>query len=90
MNSSLLCFAAKKVSLADVGIVGGLTDGSDEMLKGHTAPIYMGRAMGSGTGLGRSNFTTTTSAQSQASVGDDDFFSSLGTQPYQFSNTYKK
>ncbi|PON86195.1 ENTH domain containing protein [Trema orientale] len=75
--------APKKVSLADVGVVGGLGDGLDDREKGPPASYYMGRAMGSGSGLGRSGFTS-----SQA-TGGDDFFSSLGSQQYQYSGFQK-
>ncbi|KAK1267518.1 Clathrin interactor EPSIN 1 [Acorus gramineus] len=51
--------APKKVSLADIGIVGGLSDMSHEE-KGPPASAYMGRAMGSGSGLGWSGFTSST------------------------------
>ncbi|XP_030530694.1 clathrin interactor EPSIN 1 isoform X2 [Rhodamnia argentea] len=66
--------APKKVSLADVGVVGGLSDGSDERQKGPPTSFYMGRAMGTGSGLGMSGFTS-----SQA-TGGDDFFSSFASQ----------
>ena len=75
--------AAKKVSLVDVGIVGGLSDGSDEREKGPPASFYMGRAMGAGSGLGRSGLTS-----SQA-VGGNDVFSSLSGQQYQFGGFQK-
>ncbi|KAM3710204.1 hypothetical protein ACB098_01G012600 [Castanea mollissima] len=75
--------APKKVSLVDVGIVGGLTDGSDEREKGPPTSFYMGRAMGSGSGLGKSGFTS-----SQA-VGDNDIFSSLGGQQSQYGGFQK-
>lgn len=74
--------APKKVSLADVGIVGGLSDGSDEREKGPPTSFYMGRAMGTGTGLGKSGFT------SPESAGDDPF-SNFGNQQYQFGS-FKK
>ncbi|XP_015885107.1 clathrin interactor EPSIN 1 isoform X1 [Ziziphus jujuba] len=78
--------APKKVNLADVGVVGGLSDGLDEREKGPQASYLMGRAMGSGTGLGRSGFTS-----SQATGGDqfDDFFSTLNGQPYQYGGFQK-
>lgn len=76
--------AAKKVSLVDVGIVGGLSDGADEMAKGPPPSFHMGRAMGTGSGLGRSGFTS-----SQATV-EDDLFSNLGSQQYQFGGSFKK
>nr|XP_010313445.1 clathrin interactor EPSIN 1 [Solanum lycopersicum] len=71
--------APTKVNLADVGIMGGLTDGSDGKEKGPTT-FYMGRAMGQGTKLGQSGFTST-------ATGADDFFSSH--QNYQFGNFQK-
>ncbi|MED6182166.1 hypothetical protein PIB30_026020 [Stylosanthes scabra] len=73
----------KKVNLADVGIVGGLSDGSDEVVKGPTPSFYMGTAMGSGSGLGRSGFTP-----SQTQTGND-MFSSLSSQQYQFGGFQK-
>ncbi|KAK6776662.1 hypothetical protein RDI58_027663 [Solanum bulbocastanum] len=71
--------APTKVNLADVGIMGGLTDGSDGKEKGPTT-FYMGRAMVQGTKLGQSRFTST-------ATGADDFFSSH--QNYQFGNFQK-
>ncbi|XP_027181229.1 clathrin interactor EPSIN 1 isoform X1 [Coffea eugenioides] len=73
--------APKKVNLADVGIV-GLTDGSEEKEKGPPPSFYMGRAMGTGSGLGKSGFPS-------ASSEGDDFFSSLSSQQYQFGG-FKK
>ncbi|KAH7574309.1 hypothetical protein JRO89_XS03G0280300 [Xanthoceras sorbifolium] len=64
--------APKKVSLADVGVVGGLSD-IDEREKGPPPSFYMGRAMGTGSGLGRTGFTS-----SQTMAGDD-FFSNFGS-----------
>ncbi|KAL0407731.1 UNVERIFIED_CONTAM: Clathrin interactor EPSIN 1 [Sesamum radiatum] len=72
---------AKKVNLADVGIVGGLTDGSEEKDKGPLPPFYMGQAMGVGSGIGKSGFTSTSKG--------DDFFSSLGSQQYQYGGFQK-
>ncbi|KAF9613518.1 hypothetical protein IFM89_008435 [Coptis chinensis] len=67
--------APKKMNLADIGIVGGISDGSDEKEKGPPA-THMGRAMGSGSGLGSS-----LSGFTSAGVGGgEDFFSSLGQQ----------
>ncbi|CAI0441435.1 unnamed protein product [Linum tenue] len=88
--------APKKVSLVDVGVMGDLGGGQEEKEKSAAAPpaFYMGRAMGSGSGLGMSGFTTGPSsgfASSQpqstpdAGTGADQFFSSLGSsQQYQF------
>ncbi|PWA37891.1 ENTH/VHS [Artemisia annua] len=45
---------AKKVDLSDVGIVGGLSAGTEEKDKGLPNSLYMGRAMGTGSGLGKS------------------------------------
>ncbi|CAK9169026.1 unnamed protein product [Ilex paraguariensis] len=75
--------ALKKVNLADVGVVGGLTNGSDEKDKAPPTSFYMGRAMGAGSGLSRSGFTSTTAG------GGDDLFSSFGSQQYQFGNSGK-
>ncbi|KAG9157024.1 hypothetical protein Leryth_009068 [Lithospermum erythrorhizon] len=77
--------APKKVNLADVGVVGGLTDGTEVNDKGPIASWNMGRAMGGGTGLGISGYGST-------ATGDDDgFFSSLSnnSQQYQFGNFQK-
>ncbi|XWS17669.1 hypothetical protein CRYUN_Cryun33cG0087500 [Craigia yunnanensis] len=74
--------APKKVSLADVGIVGGLSD-VDEREKGPPTSFYMGRAMGTGSGLGKTGFTS-----SQATA-EDDLFSSFRNQQYQFGS-FKK
>ncbi|XP_019184907.1 PREDICTED: clathrin interactor EPSIN 1 isoform X2 [Ipomoea nil] len=64
--------APKKVNLSDVGIVGGLTDGFEEKDKGPTVQttFYMGRAMGQGSGLGKTGFT---------SNSKDDIFSSFSS-----------
>ncbi|KAL6216755.1 hypothetical protein ACLB2K_009974 [Fragaria x ananassa] len=71
----------KKVNLADVGIVGGLTDGADEREKGPPTSFNMGRAMGSGMGLGKSGYQ---------GAGDDDFFSSLSSgQQYSYGGFQK-
>ncbi|KAG7943419.1 hypothetical protein I3843_15G037800 [Carya illinoinensis] len=75
--------APKKVSLADVGVVGGLSDGFDEREKGPPTSYYMGRAMGAGSGLGRSSFTS-----SQA-MGGNDIFSDRSRQQYQFGDFQK-
>ncbi|KAK9043949.1 hypothetical protein V6N11_072272 [Hibiscus sabdariffa] len=62
--------APTKVSLADVGILGGLSD-VDKREKGPPTSVYMGRAMGTGSGLGKTGFTS-----SQATA-EDDIFSSF-------------
>ncbi|ERN15220.1 hypothetical protein AMTR_s00056p00188580 [Amborella trichopoda] len=55
--------APKKTSLADIGIV-GLSDGYEQKIESQRAPIsYMGRAMGSGSGLAISGFGSTTMDQ---------------------------
>ncbi|XP_002276103.1 clathrin interactor EPSIN 1 [Vitis vinifera] len=77
--------APKKINLADVGIVGGLSDGSDEREKGPQTSFSMGQAMGIGSGLGKSGFTSPPTG----GVGGDDIFSSLGSQQYQFGG-FKK
>lgn len=66
--------AATKVNLADIGIVGGLTDGSAETDKGPLPSFYMGQAMGAGSGAGRPPFTETSTSAPTTTI--DDFFSS--------------
>ncbi|WCJ29555.1 ENTH/VHS family protein [Euphorbia peplus] len=78
--------APKKVSLVDVGVVGDLGAGQDEKEKGPPTSFYMGRAMGTGSGLG---FTSSQSTATPSQALDDDFFSSLGSQQYQFGG-FKK
>ncbi|MCE0482259.1 hypothetical protein HAX54_040841 [Datura stramonium] len=73
--------APKKVNLADVGIVGGLTDGSDEREKGPIS-FYTSRSMGQGIGHSKSGFPS-------AATAGDDIFSSLNTQNYQFGSFQK-
>ncbi|PWA39337.1 ENTH/VHS-like protein [Artemisia annua] len=65
----------KKVDLSDVGIVGGLSAGTEEKEKGLPNSLYMGRAMGTGSGLGKS-----TGYSTSATADMDDFFSSLSFQ----------
>lgn len=55
-----LLVSAKKTSLADVGIVGQLCDEFDEKETALPTSAYMGRAMGIGSGLGRSTFSAST------------------------------
>ncbi|XP_057799723.1 clathrin interactor EPSIN 1 [Salvia miltiorrhiza] len=73
--------APKKVNLAGVGIVGGLTDPSEEKDKGALPSFYMGRPMGSGPMLGKSGPTSTST--------NDNFFSSLSSQQNQFGSFQK-
>ncbi|KAH1105429.1 hypothetical protein J1N35_009197 [Gossypium stocksii] len=60
--------ALKKVSLADVGILGELSD-VDKRDRGPPTSLHMGRAMGTGSGLGKTGFTSATA--------EDDIFSSF-------------
>lgn len=69
-----ICFSAKKASLADVGVVGGLRDNSA------TASAYMGQSMG--IGLGPSG-TTHAGIFTSPAAGNSSF-SSFGQQ--QFGN----
>ncbi|GJY88018.1 clathrin interactor EPSIN 1 [Tanacetum coccineum] len=71
----VLRVVAKKVDLTDVGIVGGLSAGTEEKDKGLPNSLYMGRAMGTGSGLGKS-----TGYSTSATADMDDFFSSLSFQ----------
>ncbi|KAI3860104.1 hypothetical protein MKX03_033804 [Papaver bracteatum] len=86
-----------KTNLADIGIVGGLGDMSDET-KGAQTSHYMGRAMGAGSGYGMagSGYGMSSSGSGMSgfistgtgSVNDDDFFSSL-SQPQTYGS-FKK
>ncbi|KAI3682215.1 hypothetical protein L2E82_50078 [Cichorium intybus] len=69
----------KKVDLTDVGIVGGLSAGPEEKDKGLPSSLYMGQAMGTGSGLSKSTSAFTTSS----STDIDDFFSSLSSTTHQ-------
>ncbi|KAE8698432.1 Clathrin interactor EPSIN 1 [Hibiscus syriacus] len=59
--------APSKVSLVDVGILGGLSD-IDKREKGPPTSFNMGRAMGTSSGIGKTGFTS-----SQATAEDDIF-----------------
>lgn len=63
--------AAKKVNLADIGIVGGLTDASESKEKGHPPSFDMGIAMGAPSGVSKSEVSNSTSAP----ILHDDFSS---------------
>ncbi|KAJ9537194.1 hypothetical protein OSB04_029927 [Centaurea solstitialis] len=67
----------KKVDLTDVGIVGGLSVGAEEKDKGLPNSLYMGRAMGTGSGIGKSMSYTTTPSTTATDM--EDFFSSLSS-----------
>ncbi|CAH8319852.1 unnamed protein product [Eruca vesicaria subsp. sativa] len=76
--------APKKASLADVGVVGGLSN--DEGNKATAAAYYSGWSMGAGSGLGKTglyNAQQQQQQQQQAPEISDDFFSSLSNQRYQ-------
>ncbi|KAK9742060.1 hypothetical protein RND81_03G145700 [Saponaria officinalis] len=74
--------APKKVNLADIGIVGGLSDGTDEKQKGTSTFPYMGTSMGMGSGYGTSGFSQTTASS-------DDFFSSFTSSQHQYGGFQK-
>lgn len=76
--------AAKKVNLADIGIVGGLTDGSESKEKGPMPLFNMGIAMGVGSGASKSNATT-----ASPPLIDDDFFSSLSSEQHHVGSFQK-
>ncbi|CAA0821303.1 Clathrin interactor EPSIN 1 [Striga hermonthica] len=80
--------APKKVNLADVGVVGGLTDGSEGNNKGSLPSFYTGNAMGVGSGAGKSAFVSTSTSTS-TSTTNDDFFSGLSSQQYQYGGFQK-
>ncbi|ESQ41136.1 hypothetical protein EUTSA_v10013137mg [Eutrema salsugineum] len=73
--------APKKASLADVGVVGDLSN--DEGNKGSAAAYYSGWSMGAGSGLGKTGVYSAQQQQQQAPEISDDFFSSLSNQRYQ-------
>ncbi|KAL8195801.1 hypothetical protein R6Q57_025554 [Mikania cordata] len=73
----------KKVDLTDVGIVGGLSNGVEEKDKGLPNSFYMGQAMGTGSGLGKSTGFTTSATDM------DDFFSSLSGPQNHFDSFQK-
>ncbi|XP_012477312.1 clathrin interactor EPSIN 1 isoform X3 [Gossypium raimondii] len=66
LNISAQPCTVKKVSLADVGILGELSD-VDKRDKGPPTSLHMGRAMGTGSGFGKTGFTSATA--------EDDIFS---------------
>ncbi|KAL1202206.1 Clathrin interactor EPSIN 1 [Cardamine amara subsp. amara] len=74
--------APKKASLADVGVVGGLSN--DEGNKASAAAYYSGWSMGAGSGLGKTGlYSAQQQQQQQTPEISDDFFSSLSNQRYQ-------
>nr|XP_043628762.1 clathrin interactor EPSIN 1 [Erigeron canadensis] len=75
----------KKADLTDVGIVGGLSAGPEEKDKGFANTMYMGRAMGTGSGLGKSSGFNT----SLGTTDMDDFFSSLSGPQNQYGSFQK-
>ncbi|CAN8236682.1 unnamed protein product [Cochlearia groenlandica] len=73
--------APKKASLADVGVVGGLSN--DEGNKASAATYYSGWSMGAGSGLGKTGLYSAQQQQQrqqQEPEISDDFFSSLSNQ----------
>lgn len=71
-----MSMAAKKVNLADIGIVGGLADASGSKEKGPLPSFDMGIAMGAASGVSKPEVSNSTSGP----MLDDDFFSSLSSQ----------
>ncbi|XP_074286973.1 clathrin interactor EPSIN 1-like [Silene latifolia] len=74
--------APKKVNLAGIGIVGSLSDGTDDNQKGPSTSYYMGTSMNMGSGYGTTSFNPTTPAS-------DDFFSSYTSSQHQFGGFQK-
>ncbi|XP_047964627.1 clathrin interactor EPSIN 1-like [Salvia hispanica] len=74
--------APTKVNLAGVGIVGGLSDPSQEKDMGGLPSFYMGRPMGGGPMLGKSGPTSTST--------NDDFFSSLSSSQHSQFGSFQK
>lgn len=81
--------APKKVNLADIGIVGGLTDGSEEKQKATPTSYYMGSAMGMGMGTGTGTGFGGTGVNSTTTSGDDFFSSFTSSSQYQFGGFQK-
>lgn len=78
--------APKKASLADVGVVGGLSN--EEGNKASAAAYYSGWSMGAGSGLGKTGLYSAQQQQQQQTP--DDFFSSLSNQRYHQSGGFKQ
>lgn len=57
------------MSLANIGIVGGLSDGSDDKEKVLPSSVYMGRSMGMGSGVGGAGADVNFSNRSQYQFG---------------------
>ncbi|WZZ91532.1 hypothetical protein YC2023_120111 [Brassica napus] len=70
--------APKKASLADVGVVGGLSN--EEGNKASAAAYYSGWSMGAGSGLGKTGLYSAQQQQQQQQTPEmsDDFFSVTG------------
>jgi len=64
------------MNLADIGIVNGLSDASEEKGKGPATAWYMAHAMGAGSGMGRSGLSSSTATWGGGS------FSTHGQQQY--------
>ncbi|PKA64223.1 Clathrin interactor EPSIN 1 [Apostasia shenzhenica] len=54
--------APKRINLADIGIVGGLSDEPEEKERAPPASAFRGRAMGAGSGLGAAGFFSSSSS----------------------------
>ncbi|KAL1552374.1 clathrin interactor EPSIN 1-like [Salvia divinorum] len=74
--------APKKVNLAGVGIVGGLSDPSQEKDMGALPSFYMGRPMAGGPMLGKPGPTSTST--------NDNFFSSLSSSQHSQFGSFQK
>ena len=68
------------MNLADIGIVGGLGDASEEKEKGPATAWYMTHAMGAGSGMGSSGLSSSTATRGGGS------FSTRGQQQYRGFN----
>ncbi|KAF8115898.1 hypothetical protein N665_0025s0341 [Sinapis alba] len=83
--------APKKASLADVGVVGDLSN--EEGNKASAAAYYSGWSMGAGSGLGKTGLYSAQQQQQQQQAPpeiSDDFFSSLSNQRYHQSGGFKQ
>ncbi|KAF8115897.1 hypothetical protein N665_0025s0340 [Sinapis alba] len=83
--------APKKASLADVGVVGDLSN--EEGNKASAAAYYSGWSMGAGSGLGKTGLYSAQQQQQQQQAPpeiSDDFFSSLSNQRYHQSGGFNQ
>uniref|UniRef100_M4CXJ5 ENTH domain-containing protein n=1 Tax=Brassica campestris TaxID=3711 RepID=M4CXJ5_BRACM len=88
-DATFVSASSKKASLADVGVVRGLSN--DEGNKASAAAYYSGWSMGAGSGLGKTGlYSAQQQQQQQTPEISDGFFSSLSNQRYHQSGGFKQ